>query len=219
MLGYVINRIKSSIIVLLVVSMITFFVLTIIPGDPAQLILGTDATQEMVEELHSAMGLDRPVYQQYFSWLADLIVFDLGTSYVYGESVLALIIRALPVTLVLSVLAMIIAVVVAFLFGMLSAIMKDSFIDYFSRSIMQLGTAIPSFWIGMVFIVYFGLKLKIFPVPGVPVTGAGLSGFMKSIILPAIVLAIGETGTLLRIVRSSVLDSLKQDYMDMAKIK
>lgn len=219
MLGYVLNRIKSSIIVLLVVSMITFFVLTIIPGDPAQLILGTDATQEMVEELHSAMGLDRPVYQQYFSWLADLIVFDLGTSYVYGESVLALIIRALPVTLVLSVLAMIIAVVVAFLFGMLSAIMKDRFIDYFSRSIMQLGTAIPSFWIGMVFIVYFGLKLKIFPVPGVPVTGAGLSGFMKSIILPAIVLAIGETGTLLRIVRSSVLDSLKQDYMDMAKIK
>ncbi|WMJ77568.1 MULTISPECIES: ABC transporter permease [unclassified Sedimentibacter] len=219
MLGYVINRVKSSIIVLLVVSMITFFVLMIIPGDPAQLILGTDATQEMVEELHSAMGLDRPVYQQYFGWLADLAVFNLGTSYVYGESVLTLIIRALPVTLALSVLAMTIAVVFAFLFGMLSAIMKDSFIDYFSRSIMQLGTAIPSFWIGMVFIVYFGLKLKIFPVPGVPVTGVGLSGFMRSIILPSIVLAIGETGTLLRIVRSSVLDSLKQDYMDMAKIK
>ena len=219
MLKYVINRIKSSIIVLFAVSLITFFVLMIIPGNPAQLILGTDATPEMVEDLHAAMGLDKPLYQQYFGWLSNLMKFDLGTSYVYGESVTALIAKALPVTLSIAVFAMVIATVLAFLLGMLSAIKKNSFIDYFSRSIMQLGTAIPSFWIGMVFIVFFGLRLKIFPISGYVPMSQSPSGFIKSITLPSIVLAIGEIGTLLRIVRSSMLDSLKQDYMDMAKIK
>lgn len=219
MFRYVMNRVRSSIVVLLVVSIITFFVLMIIPGDPAQLILGTDATPEMIEDLHRAMGLDRPLYQQYLSWLMDLLKFDMGTSYVYGESVSTLIIKALPVTFSISVFAMIIAAAFAFLFGMLSAIKKDSFIDYFSRSIMQLGTAIPSFWIGMVFIVYFGLRLKVFPVQGYVSMNSSLVGFLRSIAMPSIVLAIGEIGTLLRIVRSSMLDSLKQDYMDMAKIK
>ncbi len=219
MLRYVIDRVKSSVIVLFVVSIITFFVLMIIPGDPARLVLGTDATQEMIEDLRIAMGLDRPLYQQYLSWLMDLLKFDMGTSYVYGESVRTLIFKALPVTLSISVFAMIIATAFAFLMGVLSAVKKNSFIDYFSRSIMQLGTAIPSFWIGMVFIVYFGLRLKIFPVSGFVHMSDSFSGFMKSIALPSIVLAIGEIGTLLRIVRSSMLDSLKQDYMDMAKIK
>ena len=197
MLRYVINRVKSSIVVLLVVSIITFFVLMIIPGNPAQLILGTDATPEMIEELQQAMGLDKPLYQQYLGWLVNLLKLDMGTSYVYGESVSALIVKALPVTLSISVFAMIIATVFAFLFGMLSAIKKDSFIDYFSRSIMQLGTAIPSFWIGMVFIVYFGLRLKVFPVSGFVTIGSSFSGFIKSITMPSIVLAIGEIGTLL----------------------
>ncbi len=219
MLRYVINRVKSSIVVLFAVSIITFFVLMIIPGDPAQLILGTDATPEMIEDLHSAMGLDKPLYQQYAGWLSDLLKLDMGKSYVYGESVRTLIVKALPVTLSIAVFAMIIATAFAFLLGMLSAVKKNSFIDYFSRSIMQLGTAIPSFWMGMVFIVYFGLRLKIFPVSGFVSMGSSLTGFIKSIILPSIVLAIGEIGTLLRIVRSSMLDSLKQDYMDMAKIK
>jgi len=219
MFGYVINRVKSSIVVLLVVSIITFVVLIIIPGDPAQLILGTEATPEMVQQLHAAMGLDRPLHEQYISWLLNLLKFDMGTSYVYGESVAELIINSLPVTFSISIFAMLMAVVTAFIFGMLSAIKKDSFIDYFSRSIMQLGTAIPSFWIGMVFIVYFGLRLKIFPVSGFVPYSESVLGFIKSITLPSVVLAIGEIGILLRIVRSSMLDSLKQDYMDMAKVK
>lgn len=219
MLRYVINRVKSSIVVLLVVSMITFFVLMIIPGDPAELILGTDATPQMIEDLHIAMGLDKPLYAQYLSWLTDFFKFDMGTSYVYGESVSTLIVKALPVTISISVFAMIIATAFAFLTGMLSAVKKDSFIDYFSRSIMQLGTAIPSFWVGMVFIVYFGLRLKIFPVSGFVPASNSFWGFIKSIAMPSIILAIGEVGTLLRIVRSSMLDSLKQDYMDMAKVK
>jgi len=191
----------------------------IIPGDPAQLILGTDATPEAIEDLHIAMGLNRPYYQQYFGWLLNLLKFDLGKSYVYGEAVTTLISKALPVTFSIAVLAMIIATITALFFGILSAVKKGSIIDYFSRSIMQLGSAIPSFWIGMVFIVYFGLRLKVFPISGFVPMNDNFQEFLKSITLPAIVLAIGETGTLLRIVRSSMLDSLKQDYMDAARIK
>lgn len=219
MFSYIFNRVKSSIVVLFVVSVITFIVLMIIPGNPAQLILGADATPEMVAELTASMGLDKPLYQQYINWLLNLLKLNMGTSYVYGESVLLLINKSIPVTFSISVYAMSIIVFIAFLFGMISAIKKDSLIDYFSRSIMQLGTAIPSFWIGMVFIVFFGLKLKIFPVSGYVSMSGGFAEHIKSITLPSVVLAIVEMGTLLRIVRSSMLDSLKQDYMDMAKVK
>ncbi len=219
MFNYVLDRLKSSIVVLFVVSIITFFVLMIIPGNPAQLILGADATPEAIQELHVAMGLDRPLYQQYFSWLLDLLKLDMGKSYVYGESVTVLIAKSIPVTFSLSIFAMIMAAFIAFLFGMISAIKKDSIADYFSRSIMQLGAAIPSFWIGMVFIVYFGVRLKIFPVSGFVPLEENFFRFIKSITLPSLVLAIGEVGTLLRIIRSSMLDSLKQDYMDMARVK
>lgn len=219
MFNYVLDRLKSSIVVLFVVSIITFFVLMIIPGNPAQLILGADATPEAIQELHAAMGLDKPLYQQYFSWLLDLLKLDMGKSYVYGESVTVLIAKSIPVTFSLSIFAMIMAAFIALLFGMISAIKKDSIADYFSRSIMQLGAAIPSFWIGMVFIVYFGVKLKLFPVSGFVPFEVNFFRFIKSITLPSLVLAIGEIGTLLRIIRSSMLDSLKQDYMDMARVK
>ena len=181
MIGYILNRFKSSVVVLFVVSIITFFVLMIIPGNPAELILGTDATPEMIKDLHAAMGLDRPLYQQYLSWLLNLLKLNMGKSYVYGESVMALITRSLPVTISISIFAMSIAVFIAFFFGMISAIKRNSIIDYFSRSIMQLGAAIPSFWIGMVFIVYFGVKLKIFPVSGFTPAEQGFVRFIKSI--------------------------------------
>lgn len=219
MLNYILNRIKSSIVVLFVVSIITFVVLMIIPGDPAQLILGTEATPDVVQELHSAMGLDKPLYVQYGNWLISFLKLDMGTSYLYGESVTTLILNCLPVTLSIALYSMIIATIISFIFGIISAIKKNSFIDYFSRSIMQLGTAIPSFWIGMVFVVFFGLKLKWFPISGYVPASESFLGFIKSITMPSVVLAIGEFGLLLRIVRSSMQESISQDYMDMAKVK
>lgn len=219
MFNYIIRRVGSALLVLLIVSIITFAVLMIIPGDPAQLVLGTEATQEKLSELHHAMGLDRPYYVQYADWLTKFIRGDLGTSYLYGESVGKLILQRLPVTVSVAVFSMLIAAFVAFGLGTVSAVKKDSFIDYFSRSIMQLGTAIPSFWIGMVFVVFFGLKLKLFPVSGFVQPSESLSGYLRSITLPSVVLAIGEMGLLLRIVRSSMLESIGRDYMDMARVK
>lgn len=219
MLNYIFKRVRSSLLVLLIVSMITFVVLMIIPGDPAQLMLGTESTPEKLAELHNAMGLNKPYYEQYANWLIRFLKFDMGTSYLYGQSVTKLILNSLPVTISIAIFSTLIATIVAFSFGIISAIKKGSLFDYFSRSIMQLGTAIPSFWIGMVFVVFFGLKLKIFPVSGFVYPNDNFIEFIKSITLPSIVLAIGEIGLLIRIVRSSMLESLKQDYMDNAKVK
>ena len=113
---------------------------------------------------------------------------------------------------------MLIAGVIAVVLGVLSAIYKDTFLDYFSRSIMQLGSAIPSFWVGMLFIVFFGLKLKWFPVSDYTPLSDGLFAYLKSLAMPCTVLAISEVGTLIRSVRTSMIDTLEQDYMDMARV-
>ncbi|MCD8036322.1 MAG: ABC transporter permease [Clostridiales bacterium] len=219
MLNYIIKRIWSAIAVIFVVSFITYFVLMFIPGDAAQLILGTDATAEQLAELRTAMGLDRPWLIQYAEWLAGLIRLDFGTSYLYGSSVLELIIERLPVTFSVAFFSMLIASVIAIVLGVVSAIHKNKFIDYFSRSIMQLGSALPSFWIGMIFIVFFGLKLKWFPISDYVPMSEGFLSYLKCLVMPCTVLAIGEVGTLIRAVRTSMIDTLEQDYMEMAKVK
>lgn len=219
MLNYLSKRIYSAIAVLFVVSIITFLVLMCLPGDAAQLMLGTDATPEKLIELQNAMGLNRPWYIQYFDWFKGFITFNLGNSYLFGENVSSLILQRLPVTISVTIFSMLMASVTAIVLGVVSAINKNSFTDYFSRSVMQLGSAIPSFWIGMVFIVYFGLELKWFPISGYVAVSEGFLNHIKSIAMPSIVLAFGEVGILLRTVRTSMMDALNQDFIEMAKAK
>ncbi len=219
MLNYILKRIWSAIVVIFVVSFITYFVLMFIPGDAAQLILGTEATAETLAELRAVMGLDRPWIIQYADWLKGLVSLDFGQSYLFGTDVIKLIIQRLPVTFSVAFFSMLLAAVIALVLGVLSAIYKDRFIDYFSRSVMQIGSAIPSFWIGMLFIVFFGLKLKWFPISDYTPLSDGLFAYLKSLAMPCTVLAIGEVGMLLRSVRTSMVDTLDQDYMDMARVK
>lgn len=219
MLNYIFKRIIHAAEVLFVVSLITFAVLLWIPGDVAQLILGSDATPEKLEALRISLGLDRAWYLQYWDWLKGLFHFDLGQSYLFGQNVTSLIAQRLPVTLSIAVFSMLIASFVAIILGSLAAIKKNTKTDYFITGLMQLGSSVPSFWIGMLCIVFFGLKLKLFPITGYVPIEKGLFPYLNSIFLPSFVLAIGEIGMLLRTVRTSMLDSLKQDYMDMAKVK
>ncbi len=213
------KRLVSSLAVLFVVSLITFFILKWIPGDPAQLILGTEASQESLEALRESMGLNQPWLTQYGNWLVNLFRGDWGSSYIYGESVRTLILQRLPVTFSITIFSMLIAVPVAALIGILSALFKDSPIDVFSRSIMQLGTAIPSFWLGMIFMIIFAANLQWFPVTGYVPPSDGFLPFLHSIALPSIVLAIGELGILIRLFRSSMLTALEQDFMQSAQVK
>lgn len=219
MSNYILKRIRSAIAVLFVVSVITFLIVKLIPGDPAQFILGTDATPQALADMREVLGLNRPWYVQYFSWLKDILHFNLGRSYVFGEQVSTLIAQRLPVTMSLTLFSMTIVAIFSIILGVISAIKRNSPVDYFSRIVMQLGSAFPSFWIGMILIVYFGLRLKMFPVSGFTDISQGWSAHMHSIILPGTVLAIAEIGLALRTVRTSMLGALKEDYMDMAKVK
>lgn len=219
MLGYIYKRTSHAIEVLLIVSIITFAVLQWIPGDAAQLILGAEATPEKVAALRTVLGLDRPWYIQYWDWLKGFFHFDLGRSYLFGQDVVTLIKQRLPVTMSLAAFSMLLASLTAILLGVTAAIKKNSTVDYVATSIMQLGSSVPAFWLGMLFIVYFGLELKWFPVSGYVSPEHGLWPYLRSIALPSIVLAIGEVGMLLRTVRTSMLEALGQDFMDMAKAK
>jgi len=219
MLSYIYKRTSNAVEVLLFVSIITFAVLQLIPGDAAQLILGSEATPENLARLRTALGLDRPWYIQYWDWLKGLLHFDLGRSYVFGQDVVTLIKQRLPVTISIAVFSMLIASTIAIVLGILAAIKRNTMVDYIATSIMQLGSAVPAFWLGMLMIVYFGLELKWFPVSGYVSPERGLGGYLNSIAMPSIVLAIGEVSMLLRTVRTSMLEALGQDFMDMARAK
>jgi peptide/nickel transport system permease protein len=217
MLRYTLKRIEGALLVVLAVSLITFFVLTLIPGNAAMLRLGTDATAEQLAELERSMGLDKPWYIQYLSWMGGLFRLDFGTSSLYGQSVLTLIAQRMPVTLSLAVLSMSMSLVVSILLGTLSAVYKDSPLDMLCRTLMQAGTALPGFWIGIIFIIYLALRTGFFPVSGFTPVSEGFGNYLRSIFLPSLALAIGEIGPLLRSVRTSMLQALKQDYIDMGK--
>lgn len=219
MLNYIYKRTSHALQVLFVVSVITFAVLLWIPGDPAQLMLGADATPERLQTLRTALGLDRPWYVQYWDWLKGFVQLDLGKSYLFGQNVSTLIAQRLPVTMSIAVFSMLMAAVVALVLGALAAIKKNGLIDYFSTIVIQLASSVPSFWVGMIFIVYFGIRWQWFPVAGYVPPQQGLGPYLASIALPSIVLAIGEVGMLLRTVRTAMLDAINQDFMDMARVK
>mgnify|MGYP001770863059 CR=1 FL=1 len=218
MLSFIVKRLISGLTVLFFISIITFFVLRWMPGDPATLSLGTEGTPEKIAELQEVMGLNLPWYQQYYHWLQDLFSGDWGSSYVFGEDVMTLIIQRLPVTLLLAAVSMVIVIPFAFIIGIMSALFKERWVDYIARSLMQLGDAIPQFWLALIFLVFFASKLGWFPVAGYVGFDNGILASIHSVLLPAIVLAIGQVGPLIRIIRSSMLSSLEQDYMLMTQV-
>ena len=179
MLKLVVRRLLSAIAVLFVVSLITFVVLLCIPGDPAQLILGVEATPEKVEALRASMGLDRPWYVQYMHWIQGVLTGNWGTSYLYGENVWTLICQRLPVTFSVALLSMAAALVVSAILGILAALKKGSPMDLLSRTVMQIGGAVPSFWLAMLFMLLFSSYLGWFPVTGYTAPGENFGAFLK----------------------------------------
>lgn len=219
MLKLLVRRLLSALAVLFVVSFITFVVLLCIPGDAAQLVLGVDATPEKIAALREAMGLNEPWYIQYLDWIGGVLRGDWGTSYVYGENVWTLLCQRLPVTFSVALLSMLIAVVLSAVLGILAALKKDSPLDILARTVMQLGGALPSFWLAMLFMLFFASYLGWFPITGYTPMSEGFGACLRSIALPSVVLAIGELGILIRIVRSSMLTALDQDFMLSARVK
>ncbi|MDR7317728.1 ABC transporter permease [Brevibacillus nitrificans] len=232
MVTYLIKRLFQMVPVVIGISVIVFFLLHMIPGDPAMVLLGQDASQSEIERLRNLMGLNEPLYVQLFTFLKNVATGDLGHSIFQNESVFSLIAKHLPATLELAVVAMLIALVIAIPLGILSAVKQFSWVDYISMFFAQLGVSIPVFWMGMLLIIGLSVNLNWFPSfgRGEPLTEAlwtaittgniyDLVQSLRSLFLPALTLGVMSAALITRMVRSTMLEVLKEDYVRTAEAK
>jgi peptide/nickel transport system permease protein len=221
MTTYIAQRLLQMIPVLLLVSIISFSLTYLLPGDPALLILGDQmaANEEAYEAVRRDLGLDRPVVIQYLDWLWQTVKGDLGTSTRDSLPVFKGILERLPVTLELSFLSMIIALLIALPAGVISAVKQGTRWDVGFSLFALWGVAIPHFWLGILLIYAFGVFLKILPPSGyVPFTDDPAAN-LKHMLLPAVTLGTGLSAVIMRQVRSSLLEVLQQDYIVTARAK
>ncbi len=219
MLSFIVRRLVQTVIVVLLVTIISFLLMQLIPGDPVLTILGTEATQEQIDALRKELFLDRPVYEQYIHWLNNSIHGDFGTSITLRQSVSKLLITRIPITLYLALLAFIGSVVLGIIFGILSAIRRGSWLDNVVSLLANTGVAVPVFWLGILGIYLFGLTLHWLPLQGYT---SPFEDFVKSIkmaIMPVICLGLPFLAILTRQTRSSMLEVIRNDYIRTAMSK
>jgi peptide/nickel transport system permease protein len=225
--------------VLLGVSIVVFFMVRAIPGDPAQLLLGQQATEEQVQQVRQNMGLDKPVIVQYGIFLADALRGDLGTSIVTGRPVTTELLARLPATLELTAFAMFVAILVGVPVGVISAVKQYSLLDKFTSVLALTGISMPIFWLAMILIVIFFVNLGWLPFPGRLSTGYAVTSItglvlvdslltlnfaafwdgLKHLILPAIALGTIPMAVIMRMTRSSMLEVMGEDYVRTARAK
>jgi peptide/nickel transport system permease protein len=215
-LTYILKRLVSLIPVLFGISFIVFFLIRLIPGDPASTLLGSHATPDSVRELRDQLGLTKPLWDQYLTFLSHLVRGNLGYSYVYSSSVTALIKTSLPATLWLLVSATFFTVLIAVPLAVLAAVRRNGIVDNVIRAVPVVGLGLPSFWLGIMLILVFGLKLGWFPVAGF---GDTFAQHVRGIILPGITIALTLSPILIRSLRASMIDVLNSDYIVTARSK
>ncbi len=217
---FVLKRLLVTIPLLLGVTLITFGMVHLIPGDPIDFItLFTELDPETERQIREQYGLDQPVYVQYVSWVADAATFDFGRSIITNRPVSAEIVDRLPYTLLMGSMAFVIAIVTAIPAGVIAAYYRNTKIDQASRVFALVGVALPNFWLGLLLILVFASWLGLFPV--LPPTGRGLLSLDMVIytLLPAIAIGTGATALLMRLMRSSMVEELEKDYVRMARAK
>ena len=219
MLNYVVRRLVSLVPVLLLVTLASFFIMRLVPGDPAVIIGGLSASDADIARIREQLGLNKPFAWQVLSWYGNLLQGDLGSSFLLGRSVSQSIIERLPVTLSLTLFAFVISTVLAVGLGVLAALWANSWVDQLVMSIALLGVALPNFWLGLMLIILFSVHLGLLPTGGyVPLT-ENAWGWFRSCVLPAFSLALLQIGLLARITRSTMLEVLGQDYIRTARAK
>ncbi|OMC88437.1 nickel ABC transporter permease subunit NikB [Viridibacillus sp. FSL H7-0596] len=211
---FIVKRLSSLIPILLGISIITFILLHLIPGDPAVAYLrlsNIPPTDVVVTDLRLELGLDNPLYIQYFDWLVKVIQLDLGISYLSKNAVSDEILLHLVPTIQLTVTALFFIVVISLPIGVLSAIYKGKWIDQFSRIIAFVSVSMPTFWFGFLLIYFLSVKLDFFPVLG--------RGTLAHLVLPSLTLAFGYIGTYIRLLRASMLENLNEPFVVYARAR
>ena len=220
-MNYLIQRLLSAIPVVLGITIIVFFIISLIPGDPATAILGSYATPENVKLLNEQLGLDKGLIERYFIWLGNLVQGDLGRSFALNRPVLDEILERFNATLILSGTAFILCSFVGILIVTISAFKQYTITDKIITFAVLTGISIPSFFLGMMMILLFAVNLQWLPVSGMyAIYGGGdFLDLIHHLIMPAIALALVATGVVARITRNSVLEILRQDYIRTARAK
>ena len=219
MLTYVTKRLGSLCLSLIVASLVIFACIEIVPGDPASFMLGINAQPDTIQALRVELGLDQSLAQRYLGWVGGLLGGDMGTSYTYRTPVSDIVSDRLQVSLPLALYALMLTVVVAFPVGILAAARRGSVTDITVMGATQLGVAIPNFWFAILMVILFAINLRWFSAGGFPGWDAGIFPAMKALTLPAIALALPQASILSRVMRSSLLDTLSEDYMRTARAK
>lgn len=211
----IMGRITQVIVVVLGVTFFTFLLTYLAPSDPAEIMLSVDGvipTEELISEARIEMGLDKPFISQYITWLKNVVHGDLGTSFTSKQAVSEIILNRLPTTISLSLLSLVFTLLISIPLGVVSGLKENSVIDYIIRAYTFTAMALPSFWLGLIFLSFFGVKLGI-------VNVVGGSGKISDLILPAITLAIPMGAKYTRQLRSLVLEELDKEYISAAKIR
>lgn len=219
MLTYVTKRLGSLCLSLIVASLVIFACIEIVPGDPASFMLGINAQPDTIQALRVELGLDQSLAQRYLGWVGGLLGGDMGTSYTYRTPVSDIVKDRLQVSLPLALYALTLTVVVAFPVGILAAARRGSVTDITVMGATQLGVAIPNFWFAILMVILFAINLRWFSAGGFPGWDVGIFPAMKALTLPAIALALPQASILARVMRSSLLDTLSEDYMRTARAK
>lgn len=219
---YIVRRLLQAIPTLLIISLLIFSLLYITPGDPVDLILGTEdgtVSEEQRAVVEEQWGLDKPFLVRYVDFVVNACKGDLGTSYATNQDVFDSVMTRMPATLKLAAFSMLLALLVSVPLGILAALKHNSIWDSLATALATVGVSLPKFWFGLVLMIFFSLRLGWLPSTGSAELSEGLGTFLSYIIMPAASLALGMAATQTRMIRSSMLDVLNQDYVRYARSK
>ncbi|MCB1451880.1 MAG: ABC transporter permease [Nitratireductor sp.] len=219
MAWFLAKRLVSFAVTLALATIVIFAMLEIVPGDPARLMLGINATQDAVDALRQQMGLDLPPVTRYFAWVGGMLGGDFGRSYTYSVPVAELIGERLWVSLPLAVIALVLSTVIALPVGIAAASRRGTAADTAIMASTQLGVAIPNFWFAILLVYVFAVTLRLVPAGGFPGWDKGLLDGLVALALPAIALALPQAAILSRVTRSALVETLGEDYVRTARAK
>lgn len=219
MLMFILRRLLSSIPTLILVSLFVFTLQKLLPGDPVLAMAGEERDPAVMEYLRDKYRLDDPIPLQYLNWVGNVLTGDLGTSLRTEQPVTTLLASKLPVTIELAVLALLIALLIGIPTGIISAVRKGTAVDYGANVVALSGISIPHFWLGILLIMVFAVKLQWLPASGFVPMDEDFGQNLKTLILPAFVLGAGLSGILMRHTRSAMLEVLRADYVRTARAK
>ena len=219
MLRFVLKRLLSLVATLVIASVVIFVAIEVVPGDPASYMLGLNAGPDTVQALRDELGLNASKVTRYFDWVGGMLVGDFGTSYTYRTPVSEMIAERIGISLPLALYALLLSTLIAFPAGIIAATRRGSMADVSIMGATQLGVAIPNFWFAMLLVLFFSIQLRWFSAGGFPGWDGGIFAGLKALTLPAVALALPQASILARVMRSSLLDTLGEDFIRTARAK